>query len=151
VEVRDWLTEADAAAIAIVLAGCLLVWKLSTRWKHRFGTFRSTLIKAPAHRALFVLVLIGILLICMVPEAAYVLPVLDAVGLDIVTFLVALELRHYLASVARSMGIPTSVAVYLRVAAQVVNRCGDVLRMKPVLWLHACMWPLIWLRTWGLH
>lgn len=95
--------------------------------------------------------LIGILLICTVPEAAYVLPVLDAVGLDFVTFLVALELRHYLASAARLVGIPTSVAVYRRGAAQVLNRCGDVLRIKPVLWLYACTWPLIWLRTWGIH
>jgi hypothetical protein len=149
--VRDWLTEADIAAIAVVLACCLLVWKLSTRWKHRFGTFGSALIKAPAYRALLVLVLIGILLISTLPEAAFVLPVLDSVGLDIVTFLVALELRYYLASVARLAGIPTSVAVYLGVAAQVVNRCGDVLRMKPVLWLYACMWPVIWLRAWGLH
>lgn len=143
------MTDTDIAAIVVVLACCLLVWKLSTRWKHRFGTFGSALIKAPAYRALFVLVLIGILLISTLPEAALVLPVLDAVGLDIVTFLVALELRHYLASVARLVGIPTSVAVYLRVAAQVVSRCRDVLRTNPVLWLYACLWPLIWLRTWG--
>ena len=148
---RDWLTEADIAAIAIVLACCLLVWKLSTRWKHRFGTFGSALIKAPAYRALFVLVLIGILLICTLPEAAFVLPVLDSVGLDIVTLLVALELRHYLGSVARLVAIPTSVAVCLRVAAQVVNRCGDVLRTNPAVWLYACVWPVIWLRTWGIR
>jgi hypothetical protein len=149
--VRDWLTEADIAAIAIVLACCLLVWKLSTRWKHRFGTFGSALIKAPAYRALFVLVLIGILLICTLPEAAFVLPVLDSVGLDIVTILVALELRHYLATIARLVGIPTSVAVCFHVAAQVVTRCGDVLRTNPLVWLYACMWSVIWLRRWGIR
>jgi hypothetical protein len=149
--VRDWLTEADIAAIAIVLACCLLVWKLSTRWKHRFGTFGSALIKAPPYRALFVLVLIGILLISTLPEAAFVLPVLDSVGLDIVTILVALELRHYLATIARLVGIPTSVAVYLRIAAQVVTRCGDVLRTNPLVWLYACMWSVIWLRRWGIR
>jgi len=93
-------------------------------------------------------VVIGVLLISVLPEAAFVLPVLDVVGLDVVTIFAALELRHYLASVARLVGIPTSVAVYLRVPAQVVSRCGDVLRTNPVLWLYACMWPVIWLRTW---
>ena len=57
---------------------------------------RSPLIKAPAHRALFLLVIVGALLIGTLPEAAFVLPALDAVGLDIVTILVALELRHYI-------------------------------------------------------
>ncbi len=54
-------------------------------------------------------------------------PHVDAVGLDIVTIFAALELRHYVASVARVVGIPTSVAVYLRVAAQV----GEPLRRCP--------------------
>ena len=62
------------------------------------------------------------------------------------TFFAALELRHYLASAARLVGIPTGVAVYLRVTAQAVSRCGDVLRTNPVLSLYACMWLLIWLR-----
>jgi hypothetical protein len=147
--VRNWLTGADIPAIALVLACCLLVWKLSRRRKHLFGTFGSALIRAPAYRVLFLLVVVAVLLICTVPEAAMVLPALDAVGLDIVTILVALELRHYLTSVVRLVGIPTSVAVYLRVAA--VNRCGDVLRTRPVLWSYACMWPVIWLRTWGIR
>jgi len=78
------------------------------------------------------LVIIGILLISMLPEAAFVLPALDAVGLDIVTILAALELRHYWTSVARIAGIPTSVAA-----------CRGV----RILWLYACMWPVIWIRT----
>jgi len=99
--------------------------------KHRFGAFRSALIKTPAYRALFLVVVVGVLLICLVPEAALVLPAVDAVGLDIVTILAALELRHYLASV--------------------LSRCGGVLRTNPALWLYACMWPVIWLRTWGVR
>jgi hypothetical protein len=95
---------------------------------------------------LFLLVVIGVLLVSVLPEAAFVLPAVDAVGLDIVTIFVALELRHYLASVARLVGIPTSITVYLRVAAQAVSRCGGVLRTNPVLLLYACMWTLIWLR-----
>ena len=147
---RGRLTQADIAAIAVVLACCFAVWKLSTRWKHRFGTFGSGLIKAPAYQALFVLVLIGILLISTLPEAALVLPALDAVGLDIVTILVAFELRHYLAAVARVIGIPTSAAAHLRVAARIASRCRDVLRTNPALWAYACMWPVIWLRTWRI-
>lgn len=144
------MIETDIAAVAVVLACCLLVLKqrsITDRWKHRFGAIGSPLMKPPAYRVLFLLVLIGVMLISVLPEAAFVLPALDAVGLDIVTIFAALELRHYLASVARLVGIPTSLAVYLRVPAQVVSRCGNVLRTNPVLWLYACMWPVIWLRT----
>jgi len=119
--------------------------------KHRFGAFRSALIQTPAYRALFLVVVVGVLLICLVPEAALVLPAVDAVGLDIVTILAALELRHYLASVARLVGFPTSIAVHFSAAAQVLSRCGGVLRTNPALWLYACMWPVIWLRTWGVR
>ena len=148
-DMRSWLVESDIAAIAVVLACCLLVLRrfTSDRWKRRFGAIGSPLIKPPTYRVLFLLVVIGIMLISVLPEAAFVLPALDAVGLDIVTIFAALELRHYLASVARQVGIPTSVAVYLRVPAQVVSRCGDVLRTNPVLSLYACMWTVIWLRT----
>jgi CBS domain containing-hemolysin-like protein len=55
-----------------------------------------------------------------------------AVGLDIVTFLAVLELRHYLAAFARSVRIPNGVAAYVT---------------NPALWLYACMWPLIWARA----
>ncbi|HZF30780.1 MAG TPA: hypothetical protein VE907_16810 [Gammaproteobacteria bacterium] len=139
--------KTDVAATAVVLAGCLLVLKRLGRWKHRFGAIGSPLIEPPTYRALFLLVLIGALLISVLPEAAFVLPALDAVGLDIVTILVVFELRHYLASAARFVGIPTNAGVYLRIPAQVARRCGDILRTNPRLWLYACMWPLIWLRT----
>jgi hypothetical protein len=146
---RTGLAESDIAAIAVVLACCLLVLQrfTSDQWKRRIGVIGSPLIKPPPCRVLFLLVVIGVLLISVLPEAAFVLPALDAVGLDIVTIFAALELRHYLASVARLVGIPTSVAVYLPVPAQVVSRCGDVLRTNPVVWLYACTWPVIWLRT----
>jgi hypothetical protein len=146
---RTWLVESDIAAIAVVLACCLLVLRrfTSDRWKRRFGAIGSPLIEPPAYRVLFLLVIIGILLISVLPEAAFVLPALDAVGLDIVTIFAALELRHYLASMARLVGIPTSVAVYLRLPAQVASRCGDLLWTNPILWLYACMWLVIWLRT----
>jgi hypothetical protein len=146
---NDWFVQTDIASFAGVLACCLLVWQRFTtdRWRHRFGAIGSPLIDPPAYRVLFVLVLIGALLISELPEAAFVLPALDAVGLDIVTILAALELRHYLGSVARRVGVPTSGAVYLYVPAQVVTRCGDVLRRNPVLWLYACIWPVIWIRT----
>ena len=127
---RDWLVQ-----ITVMLACCLLVLHrfTSDRWKRRFRAIGSPLIELPPYRVLFLLVVIGVLLIAVLPEASFVLPALDAVGLDIVTIFVALELRHYLAYVARLVGIPTSGAVYLRVTAQVVSRCGDVLRTNPVL------------------
>ena len=100
---RSWLVESDIAAIAVVLACCLLVLQrfTSDRWKRRFGAIGSPLIKPPTYRVLFLLVVIGVMFISVLPEAAFVLPALDAVGLDIVTISAALELRHYLASSAR--------------------------------------------------
>jgi len=92
----------------------------------------SPLLKPPAYRVLFVLVLIGALLIATLPEAVFVLPAIDAVGLDIVTILAALELRHYLVSIAMLVAVPAGLAIYLRV---------------PGLWPYACMWPVIWIRT----
>src|SRR3984893_7168730 len=147
-DMRTWLVGIDFAAIAVVLACCLLaVQRLtSDRWKQRFRAFGSPLIEPPAYRVLFLLVVIGVLLIAVMPEAAFVLPALDSVGLDIVTIFAALELRHYLASAARLVGIPTGVAVYLRVTAQAVSRRGDVLRTNTVLALYAGRGRLIWRR-----
>jgi hypothetical protein len=146
---KAWFTGSDVVAIAVVLGCCLLVLQRFTtdRWKHRWRAGRSSLIEPPAYRVLFILVIIGVLLISTLPEAAFVLPALDAVELDMVTILVALELRHYLASVARLVGIPVSVVVYRRASAQVVRHCRDVLRTNPILWFYACMWLVIWIRT----
>lgn len=96
------------------------------RWKQRLRAIGSPLLEAPTYRVLFLLVLIGVLLISVLPEAAFVLPALDTVGLDIVTIFAALELRHYWAFVARP---------------------ARILRTHPMLWLYACMWAVIWLRT----
>ena len=77
---RTWLVEGDIAATAVVLACCLLVLQrfTSDRWKRRFGAIGSPLIKPPPYRVLFLLVVIGVLLISVLPEAAFVLPALDA-------------------------------------------------------------------------
>jgi hypothetical protein len=102
---------------------------------------RSPLIKAPAYRVLFLLVVVGVLLICMLPEAAFVLPVLDAVGLDIVTILVALELRHYVLFLARLVGAPTSVNGLRRGLVPLVSRCLAILiaPTNPKIWPYACV------------
>ncbi|HEY4367131.1 MAG TPA: hypothetical protein VGN07_07820 [Steroidobacteraceae bacterium] len=145
---KSWLVESHIAAIAVMLTCCLLVWQRFTtdRWKQRFGAIGSALIKPPTYRALFVLVLIGVLLISVLPEAALLLPAFDAVGLDVVTILVSLELRHYVASVARLVGIPTNVAGYRRVLTQLVRHCRDVILTKPVLWPYKCMWIVMWIK-----
>ena len=127
------MTETDIAAVAVVLAcGLVALKRFTAGRKPRFAAISSPLIRSPPYRVLFVLVLVGILLIATLPEAAFVLPTLDAVGLDIVTFLAALELRHYLAALGRSVHPPKSVAVYL---------------VNPALWSFGCMWPVIWVRT----
>lgn len=145
---NGWV-KGDVVVMAVALAcgGFVLQRLTSDRWQRRFGALRSPLIERPTYRVLFLLVVIGVLLIAMLPEAAFVFPAVDAVGLDIVTIFAALELRHYLDAVARRVGIPTSAAAYLRVGTGVVSRCREVLRTHPVLWLYACMWPVIWLRT----
>ena len=102
------------------------------RWKTRLRAFASPLLQAPTYRVLLLLVLIGILLISTLPEAAFVLPALDAVGLDLVTILVAVELRHYLTAVAGLVPVPRRLVVY---------------RHAPALCLYDCMWPVIWIRT----
>ena len=143
------LVESDVVAMSVVLAcGWLVLQRMiSDRWQRRFRAIKSPLIESPPYRVLFLLVVVGLLLIAVLPEAAFVLPAIDAVGLDIVTIFVALELRHYVGSVARRVGVPTRAAVYLGVFAVAVSRCRDVLRTNPVLWLYACMWPVIWIRT----
>jgi len=114
--------------IAVAIAGCLLVWKLLSRadqWKRRLGAMASPLLHSPAYRVLFVLVVVGIVLLCTLPEAAFVLPALDAIGLDLVTIFVAFELRHYLAFVTRRLRIPT----------------------HPLLWVYQCMSVVVWIKT----
>ena len=103
----------------------------SDRWKRRIGAIRSPLMKPHTYKLLFLLVVIGLILICMLPEAAFVLPAVDAVGLDIVTIFAAFEMRHYLVSMAAAVHIPTSIAVYFR---------------TPALLLYAFVWALIWVR-----
>ena len=106
---------------------------------------RSPLIKAPAYRVLFLLVVVGVLLICVLPEAAFVLPVLDAVGLDIVTMLVALELRHYILLLAQLAGVPTPANGLRRGLARLASRCLAIMiaPTNPNMWPYACMWVFI--------
>jgi hypothetical protein len=108
---------------------------------------RSPASETPTYRALFLLVVIGVVLISVLPEATFIIPALDVVGLDLVTILVALELSHYLISTGRMLGIPRIVGVYRRAPAQVVSRCRDVVRTNPKLWLYACVWALISFRA----
>jgi hypothetical protein len=101
---------------------------------------RSSLIKAPAYRVLFLLVVVGILLICTLPEAAFVLPALDTVGLDIVTIFVAFELRHYVLYITRLVGVPTFVNALRRELAPLVSRClaSMIAPTNPRVWPYAC-------------
>jgi hypothetical protein len=144
---NGWVTG-DAVAMAVVAACGWLVFQRMTsdRWQRRFGSIGSPLIASPAYRALFVLVVIGMLLIALLPEAAFVFPAIDAVGLDIVTIFAALELRHYVGSVARRVGIPSGVGHSVRAWAQAMCRRAGGLLTNPALVLYACMWALIWVR-----
>ncbi len=108
---------------------------------------RSPLLRAPAHRGLFLLVVTGVLLICLLPEAAFVLPALDAIGLDVATILVALELRHYALSLARLPSLRNFIDYHSGGLAAVVSRCRIIMRTSPVLWLYALMWVLIAFHT----
>ena len=114
--------------VAIAFAGGLLLLKLfskAARWKHRLGAITSPLLQSPAYRVLFLLVVVGLVLICTLPEAAFVLPALDAIGLDLVTIFVALELRHYVTFVARRLRVPA----------------------HPLLWAYQGMGMVVWIKT----
>lgn len=102
---------------------------------------RSPFIKSPAHRILFLLIIVGVLLICTLPEAAFVLPVLDSVGLDIVTIFAALELGHYVAFLARLAGEPASVDGLRRAGSPLVS--GMIAPTNPRLWPYACLWAVV--------
>ncbi len=106
---------------------------------------RSSLIQAPAYRVLFLLVVVGVLLICTLPEAAFVLPALDALGLDIVTIFVAFELRHDILFLARLVGVPASINGFRRGLAPLVGRCLAMMiaPTHPKISPYACMWILI--------
>ena len=110
---------------------------------------RSPLIKAPPYRVLFLLVAAGVLLICTLPEAAFVLPTFDAIGLDIVTILVALELRHYILGLVRLVGVPTFVNSCRAGIAPLLSRCLAfmIAPTKPEMLPYACMWILIAFRV----
>lgn len=88
-------------AVVLIVTWFVLRRSTSDRWQRRLGAIRSPLLGSPTYRVLFLLVAIGLLLITVLPEAAFVLPAVDAVGLDIVTIFAALELRHYVSAVAR--------------------------------------------------
>ena len=81
---RDWLVETDIAAVAVMLACCLKLLQrfTSDRWQQRFAAMGSPLMKPPAYRVLFLLVLIGVVLVSVLPEAAFMLTAVDAVGLE---------------------------------------------------------------------
>ena len=144
---NGWL-KSDVVAIAGVLACVWLVLRrlTSNRWQRRFAAMKSPLIEQPTYRVLFLLVVIGMLLIATLPEAAYVFPAIDAVGLDIVTIFAALELRHYVGSAARVVGIPSGVGNCVRAWAHAVCRRALFLLTNPALVLYACIWALIWVR-----
>ena len=110
---------------------------------------RSPLIKAPADRVLFLLVVAGVLLICMLPEAAFVLPTFEAIGLDIVTILVALQLRHYILGLVRLVGVPTFVNGFRAGIAPFLSRCLAfmIAPTKPELLPYACLWVLVAFRV----
>jgi hypothetical protein len=95
--------------------------------RHIFGGGREG--RSTMQRALLVAVIIGLLCLLFIPETSFVLSAFDAIGaigLDVVTVLVLLELRRYLDSAVRLfVGLPT-----LTIAArQAFMLFSDVPRM----------------------
>jgi hypothetical protein len=125
----SWLIAICIAVVAVVRA------------------IRSPVLKPPAYRVLFLLVVIGVVLVSVLPEATFIIPAIDAVGLDIVTILVALELSHYLISACRMLGIPRIAVVYRSAPAQIMSRCRHAIPTNPLLSFYACLWLVIAGRT----
>ena len=73
------------------------------------------------------------------------LPVFDAIGLDIVTILVAFELRHYILVLMRLVSVPTLVNAFRPGIAPFLSRCLAfmIAPTKPEMLPYACTWILI--------
>ena len=84
------------------IVALLAIWVL---FRRRERTSES-LMRGPLSRILLLLVVVGLVVIAMTPEVWFVLPAFDAIGLDVVTILVALELQRHFQGALRLVGFP---------------------------------------------
>jgi len=145
VGMRSWLITIAIGSIAAVLLCRALRSQRSPieQWRHRLGAIRSPIMNPAAYKVLLIFVVVGVLLIAVLPESVFVLPALDAIGLDIATILVALELRHYLTTVRRLIRIRSVLALCRHGPEQLVHRFRETLRSNPALQGYAVLWLLI--------
>ncbi len=93
------------------------------------GTNAPSMMPRPLYRALVVLIVIGLVVIVTVPDALLVLPAFDAVGLDVVTVLVALELQRYSQEVLRLVALPA----LRRLGRRARHACLNLAVMAPTV------------------
>jgi hypothetical protein len=93
-------------------------------------------------RALLVLIVVGLVLIATMPEAFFVLPAFDAVGLDVATILIALELQGYLQGVFRLVASPAIRLLWRRTRYLCLNLAGRVpADIRPTAYRLQCVRP----------
>jgi hypothetical protein len=110
----------------------------------------SLLIPRQVYWALLLLTVLGLVLMATTPEATIsVLPAFDAVGLDIATILVALELRRYLDAAIRLTAFPMLRALHRRLIYRTLHimAMGPLLRCYAISGVLAAVWVLILVRV----
>ena len=101
----------------------------------------SRVLPKPVHRTLLVLIVIGLLCIALMPEAWFVLPAFDAIGLDVVVALTALELGRYWSGAMRLVAARHVHALGRRLLQVYVNLPS--LRSTTPYYAIAALWLIV--------
>lgn len=94
-------------------------------------------------RLLLVAVLLGVAAAALAPEAGLLLSAVDVVGLDVVTILVALELRHYIATCARLAAAPLGRVISCMSPLPVFGPYATLIRACPARSSNIVSWALL--------
>jgi hypothetical protein len=94
-------------------------------------------------RLLLAAVLLGVVAAALAPEAGLLLSAVDAVGLDVVTILVALELRHYIATCVRIAAAPLGRVISCMSPVPVFGPYATLIRACPARSSNIVSWALV--------
>jgi hypothetical protein len=137
-----------AMPAGVIVAGLALAWLLLLLKAHESSFWGALQQLFPALRssrwqvALTLAIAIGIGLIVLMPEANVVFAAVDAAGLDLVTVLIALELRQYIVIGYQLALAPVLRIVYRLGPVPIFEPYADLLRGCPSLRPYVVIWPL---------
>jgi hypothetical protein len=126
-------------------------WLALYRWRQSSNRSGSGFVASSrGQMVLLIAIVLGIALASFMPEASVLLSAVDAIGLDFVTILVALELRYYLAIVFRIGAAPLLRSIYRLGPIPICEPYTEVMRACPTLRCYVVIWPIFVLATWPL-